>query len=137
MISAMSLIFENTIVSHPFQSYEYKDLSARLGDWKSKFDEKGLRVNVDKTKVMISGRNLNTLKKSGKFPCGVCFSGVGSNSIFCTSCSCWVHKKCTNIRGPLKDTGNFTCSRCSGLARAVDIQPFSNVTLDGEDVEVN
>ena len=100
------------------------------------FKEKGLRLNVDKTKVLISGRNLYTLKKSEKFPCGVCFSGVGRNSVFCSSCSCLVHKKCTNIHGPLIDTGNFTCARCSGLSREVDVRPCQSVPLAGDDVEV-
>ena len=106
-----------------------EELLLRLDDWKRKFKEKGLRLNVDKTKVLISGRNLYTLKKSGKFPCGVCFSGVGRNSVFCSSCSC------TNSRGQIIDTGNFTCARCSGLSREVDVRPCQSVPLDGDGVE--
>ena len=37
--------------------------------------KKGLRVNMGKTKIMESGINLDVLKKSGKYPCGVCQSG--------------------------------------------------------------
>ena len=111
-----------------------EELLLRLDDWKRKFKEKGL--NVDKTKVLISGRNLYTLKKSGKFPCGVCFSGVGRNSVFCSSCSCWVNNKSTNIHGQIIDTGNFTCARCSGLSREVDVRPCQSVPHDGDDVEV-
>ena len=59
-----------------------------------------------------------------------------SVSIFCSTCSCWVHKKCSNVNGPLIKVVNFTCARCSGLARAIDARPNETVTLSGEDVEV-
>ena len=57
---------------------------------------------MGKTKIMESGINLDVRKKSGKYPCGVCQSGVGSsNAIFCGGCKRWVHKKCSGIKGPL------------------------------------
>ena len=49
-------------------------------------------------KIMESGLNLDVLKKYGKYPCGVCQTGVGStNAIFCGGCKRWVHKKCSDI----------------------------------------
>ena len=46
---------------------------------KTEMEKKGLRVNMGKkTKIMESGINLDVLKKSGKYPCGVCLTGVGS-----------------------------------------------------------
>ena len=44
-------------------------------------EKKGLRVNMGKTKIMESGFNLDVLKKSGKYPCGVCLTGVGSTNL--------------------------------------------------------
>ena len=55
----------------------------RLLTWKEATEEKGLRVNVGKTKIMICGTGLDLLQSSGEFPCAVCRTGVGSNSIFC------------------------------------------------------
>ena len=55
----------------------------RLLTWKEAMEEKGLRVNAGKTKIMISSRGLDLLQSSGEFPCAVCRTGVGSNSIFC------------------------------------------------------
>ena len=57
-----------------------------------------MRVNVNKTKVMIS----EEWQKAVKWPCGVCGRGVDNNSIQCTSCQKWVHRKCSGImmRGP-------------------------------------
>ena len=44
-------------------------------------EEKGLRVNAGKTKIMICGMGLDLLQSSGEFPSAVCRTRVGSNSI--------------------------------------------------------
>ena len=84
-------------------------------------EKKGLRVYMGKTKIMESGINLDVLKKSGKYPCGVCLTGVGrTNAIQCDGCKCWVHKKCSGIKGRLLRESEFTCARCLGTSRAID-----------------
>ena len=35
---------------------------------------------------------------SGKYPCAVCRTGVGSNSIYCNGCKLCVHKKCSGLQ---------------------------------------
>ena len=83
--------------------------------------EKGLRVNMGKTKIMESGINLDVLKKSGKYPCGVCLTGVcKTNAILCDGCKRWVHTKCSGIKGRLLPESEFTFARCLGTARAID-----------------
>ena len=52
---------------------------------------KGLRVNINKTKVLHSGQNSGTVAKTGAYPCAVCGKGVGSNSVQCSVCKCWVY----------------------------------------------
>src|SRR5277367_2624260 len=42
----------------------------------------------------------------------VCKSGVGVNSIFCTGCSKWVHKKCSGVQGKLAEDAAFRCVKC-------------------------
>ena len=70
---------------------------------------------------MESGINLDVLKKSGKYPCGVCLTGVGStNAILCDGCEGWVHKKCSGIKGRLLPDSVFRCAQCLGTARAID-----------------
>jgi len=58
-----------------------------------------MRVNMNKTKVMISGEWQKVMQKAVRWPCGVCGRGLGNNSIQCTSCKKWVHKKCSGIKG--------------------------------------
>ena len=41
----------------------------KLKTWKAEMERKGLRVNMGKTKIMVSGPNLDLLKKSGKDRC--------------------------------------------------------------------
>ena len=62
--------------------------------------EKGPTCEHGENKIMESGCNRDVLKKSGKYPCGVCLTGVGStNAILCDGCERWVHKKCSGIKG--------------------------------------
>ena len=55
-------------------------LKMKLNKWKTEMEAKGLRVKLGKTKIVVSGDNLQTLKDSGKYPCSVCRKGVGSKS---------------------------------------------------------
>jgi len=63
-----------------------EELIKRLHEWKDNVESKGMRVNMNKTKVMISGEHQKVRQKAVKWPCGVCSKGVGSNSLQCTSC---------------------------------------------------
>ena len=65
-----------------------------------------------KTKVMRCQDGAGRAVKSGKYPCGVCKKGVGSNSIICTSCNSWIHKKCSGISGKLKSVSDYRCKTC-------------------------
>ena len=40
-------------------------------NWREGMEKKGLRVNMKKTKFMVSGSGLDVLKDSGKHPCAV------------------------------------------------------------------
>ena len=62
-----------------------EDLIKRLNEWKDFVENRGLRVNMNKTKVMISGERQKVMQKTARCPCGICDRGVGSNSVQCTS----------------------------------------------------
>ena len=104
----------------------------KLKAWKNGMEQKGLRVNMAKTKFLVSGTGLDVLKKSGQFPCAVCLNGVGVNSILCTQCNKWVHKKCSGIAGSLpNNVPAYVCPRCTGHARPIDGRPVTEVEIDG------
>ena len=91
-----------------------EDLIKRLNEWKNNVKNRGMRVNINKTKVMISTERQKPVQKVARWPCGVCGRGVGSNSIHCNSCQNWVHKKCSGIKGSkYKVMKSFICTGCS------------------------
>jgi len=93
---------------------ETEDLIKRLNEWKNNVQKRGIRVNMNKTNVMISGESQKPVQKAARWPCGVCGRSVGSNSIQCTCCHKWVHKKCSGIKGSMhKVMRSFICRGCS------------------------
>ena len=100
-------------------------------------EEKGLRVSAGKTKIMICGTGLDLLQSSGEFPCTVCHTEVGSNSIFCKGCKHWVHKKCSGLKGLTEDPDyRCTCTWCKGTARPLDDRPQGEVQVGPDKLEV-
>jgi len=75
------------------------------------------------------------VQKAARWPCGVCGTGVGSNSIQCTSCQKWVHKKCSGIMGSMYEVmKSFICRGCSNPVistghTSVDIGSSTNLEV--------
>ena len=115
-----------------------EELLVKVKTWKTEMEQKGIcRVNMGKTKIMESGINVDVLKKTGKYPCGVCLTGVGStNAILCDGCERRVHKKCSGIKGRLPPDSEFRCALCLGTARAIDERQSVEVEVGNERLEV-
>ena len=62
-------------------------------------------------------------------------SGVGSNSIFCSGCKHWVHKKCSGLKR-LKNDPDYRCTLCQGTARPLDGRPQNEVQVRPDKLEV-
>ena len=112
-----------------------EDLIKRLNKWKDNVENRGVRVNMNETKVMISGERQKVTLKAVRWPCGVCGRGVGNNSIQCTNCQKWVHRKCSGIKGSMyKVMKTFVCRDCmnpvtSTGCTSVDIGVNANLEL--------
>ena len=74
--------------------------------WKGGMEKRGLKINISKTKYLVTAREAKEKVKSGKWPCGCCGKGVGVNSIKCDECKSWCHKKCSGLRN-LSEVTNF------------------------------
>ena len=70
-----------------------------------------------------------------EFPCTVCRTGMGSNSIFCNDCKHWVHKKCSGLKRLKKDP-DYRCTRCQGAAHPLDGRPQREVQVGPDKLEV-
>ena len=75
------------------------------------------------------------MHKAVKWPSSVCGRGIANNSIQCTSCQKWVHRKCSGIKGSMyKVIMTVVCRGCmnpvSSIGRtSVDIGVNANVEL--------
>ena len=106
----------------------------RLLTWIEAMEKKGLRLNAGKTKIMICDMGLGLLQSTGEFPCAVCHTGVGSNSIFCNGCKYWVHK---NAVGSSTWQRTLTrCTQCQGTACPLDGRPQKEVQVGPDKLEV-
>jgi len=106
------------------------DLIKRLNAWKDFIETRGMRVNMNQTKVMISGKWQKVTQKAVRWPCGVCGRGVGNNSIQCTSCQKWVHGKGSGIKGSMyKVMKTFICRGC--------VNPVTGTGCISVDIRVN
>jgi len=109
-----------------------KDLIKWLNEWKDFMENRGMRVNMNITKVTISGERQKVTQKAVRWQCGVCGSG---NSIQCTSCQKWVHRKCSGIKGSMyKVMKSFICRGCMNPVTgtectSVDIGGDANLEL--------
>ena len=106
----------------------------RLLTWKEAMEEKGLRVNAGKM-ITICGMDLDLLLSSGEFPCTVCHTGVGSNSIFWNGCKHWMHKKCSGLKCMTKDP-DYRCTWCQGTPRPLEGRPQGEVQVRSDKLEV-
>ena len=65
---------------------------------------------------MVSSADVGETEKTGQYPCGVCYAGIGANSIRCNNCTKWVHRRCSGISGSLHAASKtFICKRCQSL----------------------
>lgn len=108
----------------------------KLSIWKENLERKALRVNIPETKILWTLHGTLSRKRvPGKWPCDICYKGVGSNSIHCSHCNKWIHKLCTGIPGKLKADLAYKCKRCSGDVLPGAAQP-TNVFVGNERLEV-
>lgn len=109
-----------------------EELKRKVQKWKSGMETKGLKVNVAKTKFMADVEGKGAVEQSGKWPCGVCGSGVGTNSIQCTKCSKWIHKKCSGVKGSLSSAiVPFICKTCCSGAHTNPKVDSAGLDIDG------
>ena len=58
-----------------------------FNSWKAEMEQGGLKLNMEKTKSMVTGNKARERLQSGRWPCGCCGRGVGANSVLCTECN--------------------------------------------------
>ena len=96
-------------------SESLEDLQEKFQRWRRALECKGLKVNVGKTKMMVSGTG-GEITSSEIDPCGVCGKMVGSNAVCYTQCTKWIHGRCTKIKKvTCSSAKHFVCRRCTDV----------------------
>ena len=108
-----------------------EQLGRRVAEWRVFLLDKGLKLNARKSKVMVGSSGGKIIVKSGNWPRGVCGKRVQANSVQCTVCIQWIHKRCSGVRGDLSLVADgFRCKRCDGTIQEADLA--RDLVLDGE-----
>ena len=66
-------------------SESMENLKEKFLKWKEAFESKGLKVNLKKAKVMVSGSKGEVIKSQVE-PCAECGKRVMENLVMCTKC---------------------------------------------------
>jgi len=75
---ALELLYADDLI---LMAENEESLRDKIVKWKSGLETKGLKMNTGKTKVMFSCSMKYKVEEKGKWPCGVCKKGVGSNFV--------------------------------------------------------
>ncbi len=51
--------------------------------WKEQMEQRGLKINMGKTKLMLAGNKARDKIYSGRWPCGCCRIGIEADSVLC------------------------------------------------------
>ena len=102
-------------------------------EWKSPLESRGMKVNVGKTKLMVTGKKAEVIR-SGMYPCGVCGRGARANSILCSSCLNWCHRRCSGLR-VLREDPNYICPSCSRQNSPQPAEEDDTILIDGDRIE--
>ena len=94
----MEILYADDLVIMAESIKEFKSI---LVSFKQAMEDKGLKVNIRKTKVMISSiESVQPPLESSVDPCAVCGKTI-RNPIRCNLCMKWVHARWSGIRGSL------------------------------------
>ena len=73
--------------------------------------------------MMVGSSGGMIIVNSGKWPCGFCGNGVQANSVQCTVCKKWIHKRCSGVRGDLSRVADVSgVDNVMGQSRASTLE---------------
>ena len=68
-----------------------EEMQQQFFEWKAAIENSSVKVNTGNTKLLVSGKEPDSVVCTGKYPCGVCHRGVGVNYVLCTECNRWIY----------------------------------------------
>ena len=86
-----------------------EEVELMFREWRRAVERRGLKVNMEKTKMMVTGGEVRDVVGVGRYLCGVCGHGVGANSVLCRACGKWCHKRSSGLRCLSAAVSLFRC----------------------------
>ena len=110
-------------------------LREKFRKWKEAFESKGMKVNLGKTKLMVSGAE-GEVSVSKVHPCGVCGKRVMANAVLCGKCDKWIHARCAKMKRVTPSLAkDFVCNVCVGRSRGLVVPPLEKLCDEVESVK--
>ena len=115
-------------------SESLEDFKERFQRWRSALEGKGLKVNVSKTMMIVSGTE-GEIALSKIDPCGVCAKRVGSNAVCCTQRMKWIHGRCMKMKKmACSSARHCVCRRCTDVRDSTE-KPVEVICNEAETVK--
>ena len=89
-------------------SEKMEGLREKFGKWNEAFECKGLKVNLGKTKVVVSVAE-GEVSVSMVDPCGICGKRIMANSVLCVKCGKCIHGRCAKVKRVTPRLGRDYC----------------------------
>ena len=126
------ILYANDLV---LMSESLEDLRERFQRWRRALEDKRLKVNVGKIKMMVS-RTEGEIVLSKIDSCEICGKRVWSNAVCCTQCTKWIHGRCTKMKKvTCSSARNFVCRRSTdvgdGMEEPVEVLCHELETVKG------
>ena len=97
-------------------SEDLEDLRERFQRGRGALESKGMKVNIRKAKIMVSGAE-GEIVRSKVDPCGISGKRVMSNAVLCSMCKKWIHVRCAQTKKvSCSFAQQFICKRCEDIA---------------------
>ena len=87
-------------------------MKERFLKWRSALESKGLKMNLEKTKVMVCVSEGKVMQSRIDL-CEICGKRVTVNSVLCRKCDQWIHRRCSKLKKIIPSVARFfVCSNC-------------------------
>ena len=96
-----------------------KRLREKFWKWKKAFESEGLKVNLGRTKVVVSGTE-GEVSVSKVDPCSICGKRVTANLVLSVKCGKWIHGRCTKVKRVKRWGRDFVGGRCKKQFKLMD-----------------
>jgi hypothetical protein len=92
-----------------------EEVTDKFNVWNARMEKRGLKINMDKTMVLVTGKEAKEKIQAGSWLCGSWGWRVWVNSILCVESDKWCHKRCLGLQR-LQGVRNFVCPGCTRRA---------------------